>query len=51
MQRDAERLYYLEQYTTGDAKELVKSCQHMAMYGYREARRPLAINTKLHLLT
>ena len=51
VQHDAERLYYLEQYTTGDAKELVKSCQHMSMYGYREARRPLAIHTKLHLLT
>ena len=41
VKRDVERLYYLEQYTIGDAKELVKSCQHMAMYGYREARRLL----------
>ena len=24
-----ERLYYLEQYTTGDVKELIKSCHHL----------------------
>ena len=27
--RSTERLYYLEQYTTGDVKELIKSCHHM----------------------
>lgn len=33
------RLYYLEQYTTGRVKELVKSCQHMAPDEcYRKAR-------------
>ncbi|KAK2561883.1 hypothetical protein P5673_015280 [Acropora cervicornis] len=35
-----ERLYYLEQYTTGDVKELVRSCHHLAPdEGYPEARR------------
>ena len=35
-----ERLYYLEQYTTGDVKELVRSCHHLAPdEGYAEARR------------
>ena len=35
-----ERLYYLEQYTAGDVKELVRSCHHLAPdEGYAEARR------------
>ena len=34
-----ERLYYLEQYTAGDVKELVRSCHHLAPdEGYAEAR-------------
>lgn len=42
---DTERLYYLEQYTAGEVKELVKSCQHMKPErGYREARRLLKKN-------
>ena len=33
-----ERLYYLEQYTTGDVKELIKSCHHLPPdVGYEEA--------------
>ena len=37
-----ERLFYLEQYTTGQPKELVQSCLHMnAQLGYAEARRLL----------
>ena len=37
-----ERLYYLEQYTTGDLKELIKSCHHLPPdVGYEEARRLL----------
>ena len=39
---DRDRLYYLEQYTTGQARELVRSCQHMdPTRGYAEARRLL----------
>lgn len=35
-----ERLYYLEQYTTGDVKELVRSCHHLEPdEGYANARR------------
>ena len=35
-----DRLYYLEQYTAGDVKELVRSCQHLSPdRGYEEARR------------
>ena len=37
-----ERLYYLEQYTTGDVKELIKSCHHLPPdVGYQEARKLL----------
>ncbi|XP_074639484.1 uncharacterized protein LOC141897759 [Acropora palmata] len=37
-----ERLYYLEQYTTGDVKELIKSCYHLPPdVGYEEARKLL----------
>ncbi|KAL9986036.1 hypothetical protein ACROYT_G000097 [Oculina patagonica] len=37
-----ERLYYLEQYTAGDVKELVRSCHHLSPdQGYQEARRLL----------
>lgn len=39
---DADRLYYLEQFTTGEPRELVRSCQHMsAQQGYEEARKLL----------
>ncbi|KAL7880597.1 hypothetical protein SRHO_G00028510 [Serrasalmus rhombeus] len=39
---DADRLYYLEQFTTGEPRELVRSCQHMsAQQGYKEARKLL----------
>ena len=35
-----ERLYYLEQYTSGDVKELIRSCHHLPPdEGYREACR------------
>eukprot|EP00063_Salmo_salar_P065884 XP_014040719.1 PREDICTED: uncharacterized protein LOC106593859 [Salmo salar] len=37
-----DRLYYLEQYTTGQPKDLVRSCLHMeARRGYAEAKRLL----------
>lgn len=37
-----DRLYYLEQFTAGDVKELVRSCHHLpAEEGYDEARRLL----------
>ncbi len=37
---DADKLYFLEQYTRGDARDLVKSCQHMpARRGYQEAMK------------
>ncbi|KAK3728346.1 hypothetical protein QZH41_002175 [Actinostola sp. cb2023] len=40
----AGRLYYLEQYTSGRAKELVRSCQHMdPNAGYSEARKLLNV--------
>ena len=36
----SERLYYLEQFTSGDVKELVRSCQYLPPdAGYDEARR------------
>ena len=36
------RLYYLEQFTAGDIKEIVRSCHHLpAEEGYDEARRLL----------
>lgn len=35
-------LYYLEQFTTGQPKELIQSCQHMASeLGYSMAKRLL----------
>ena len=35
-----ERLYYLEQYATGDVKELIKSCHHLLPdVKYEEARK------------
>ncbi len=38
-----DRLYYLEQYTSGQLKELVRSCLHMdADRGFAEAKRLLA---------
>jgi hypothetical protein len=41
----SERLYYLEQFTIGQARELVKSCHHMApVRGYQEARALLKKN-------
>jgi hypothetical protein len=41
----SERLYYLEQFTAGQARELVKSCHHMApVRGYQEARALLKRN-------
>ena len=37
-----DRMYYLEQYTLGDVKELVRSCHHLPPdEGYDEARRLL----------
>jgi len=37
---NSEKLYYLEQFTSGDAKELVRSCHYLpAERGYQEARR------------
>lgn len=39
---DEDRLYYLEQFTNGEPRELVRSCQHMSsQQGYSEARRLL----------
>ncbi|KAK0147978.1 hypothetical protein N1851_012345 [Merluccius polli] len=39
---DEDRLYYLEQFTRGEPRELVRSCQHMsAQRGYNEARKLL----------
>jgi hypothetical protein len=39
---DEDRLYYLEQFTSGEPRELVRSCQHMsAQQGYNEARKLL----------
>ncbi len=37
-----DKLFYLEQYTSGEPQDLVKSCGHMsAESGYKEARRLL----------
>ncbi len=37
-----DRLYFLEQFTTGQPKVLVRSCQHMTLErGYKEAKRLL----------
>ena len=37
-----ERLYYLEQFTVGTAREIVRSCMHMPLeLAYQEARRRL----------
>ena len=37
-----ERLYYLEQYTMGDVKELIKSCHHLPPdVGYEDAHKLL----------
>lgn len=34
-----DKLYYLEQYTSGEPQELVRSCEHMSPdRGYLEAR-------------
>ena len=36
----SERFYYLEQFTSGDVKELVQSCHYLPPErGYQEARR------------
>ena len=36
----SERLYYLEQFTSGDVKELVRSCHYLPPErGYQEARQ------------
>lgn len=40
---DNDRLYYFEQFTRGEPRDLVRSCQHMSPYqGYSEARKLLA---------
>jgi hypothetical protein len=41
---DADRLYFLDQYLEGEAKELIGGCLHYqdATQGYKEARRLLA---------
>ena len=37
---ESERLYYLEQFTSGDVKDRIKSCQYLPPEkGYQEARR------------
>ncbi|XP_068734645.1 uncharacterized protein [Montipora capricornis] len=42
-----ERLYSLGQYTTGDVKELIKSCHHLPPdVGYQEARKLLKKSCK-----
>lgn len=42
---DRDRLYYLEQHTGGDAREIVRSCLHMdASSGYRKAKDLLKRN-------
>ena len=39
VQCSSQRLYYLEQFTSGDVKELVRSCDYRPPdKGYREAR-------------
>ena len=40
-----DRLYYLEQYTTGPCRELVRSCLHMdSAIGFTEAKRLLKVH-------
>ena len=40
VQNEDEKLYYLEQYTTGQPREIVRGCLHMpTKKGYKEARR------------
>ena len=40
-----DRLYYLEQFTSGQPQELVRSCLHMDPYsGYMEAKRLLKVH-------
>ena len=40
VENDDEKLYYLEQYTTGQPREIVRGCLHMPTErGYKEARR------------
>lgn len=42
---DQDRLYYLEQFTTGQPKELVRSCLHMdPTKGYKQAKEQLEWN-------
>ncbi len=42
MENVKDKLFYLEQYTSGEPQDLVKSCGHMsAESGYNEARRLL----------
>ncbi|XP_024123270.2 uncharacterized protein LOC112143483 [Oryzias melastigma] len=39
---DTDRLYYLELFTRGEPRDLVRSCQHMnSQHGYPEARKLL----------
>lgn len=39
---DNDRLYYLEQFTRGEPRDLLRSCQHMSPHqGYSEARKLL----------
>ncbi|KAK7925238.1 hypothetical protein WMY93_007548 [Mugilogobius chulae] len=39
---DKDRLYYMEQYTSGQPRELIRSCLHMdPTRGYKEAKRLL----------
>lgn len=41
-ENDADKLYFLEQYTRGEPRDLIKSCQHMpASRGYDQALRLL----------
>ncbi|XP_033098946.1 uncharacterized protein LOC117102676 [Anneissia japonica] len=43
VKEDRDRLYYLEQYTSGDVNQLVRSCMAMeAKKGYAEAKKALA---------
>ena len=40
VQNEDEKLYYLEQYTTGQPRDIVRGCLHMPTgKGYKEARR------------
>ena len=44
---DSDKLYYLEQFTRGEARDLIRSCQHMSPFqGYNEARKLLIITLK-----